>query len=84
MRPDPKIRIILSDEYCEIMVDMGTTDRNELATTGTMAVTVIFIGRVIHQKIIQNEIPTACAPEVVSEFESSRTVRAKMAGPVKI
>jgi hypothetical protein len=83
-RPEPKISMILSDAYCDVIVDIGTTIRNAFVIMGNVAVTVMFTGRVIHQKIIHREIPTACAPEVVSAFESSKTVKAKMVGPIKM
>ena len=46
------------------MVDMGTIFKKALAIMGTAAVTVIWTGRVIHQKIIHSAMPTAWAPLV--------------------
>jgi len=48
-RQEPKIRIMLLDEYCEMTFSIGTMSNRALMTTGRSAVTVISTGLVTHQ-----------------------------------
>ena len=48
-KPEPRIRIMLSEKYWAMMVFMGMTSKRALATMGTKAVTVILTGRDTHQ-----------------------------------
>ena len=81
MRPEPKTRMMLSQEYWEMTSVMGTMLRKALAMAGINAVMVISTGPVIHQKIIYREMPMACAPDVVNRSRSSSADSAKITGP---
>ncbi len=82
--PEPKIKIILSDAYCAVTDAIGTIAKIAFAKTGTIPVTAICTGRVIHQKIIHKSVPTACAPGTVSAPPRANAVTAKISGPIRI
>ena len=83
MRPEPKTRMMLSQEYWEMTSVMGTMLRKALAMAGINAVMVISTGLVIHQKIIHRETPIACAPAVPNTPVRPRLLTMSRIGPIR-
>ena len=80
-RKVPRMRMMLSEKYCEVTASCSTMPNTALTTRGKSAVTVMWTGRVTHQKTIQARRPTAWAPGPVSDEARNAVENAYSAGP---